>query len=94
MFEQMDIYFRGKLSVDDKRAFEERLENDPTFAQNVAFYLVSKATIQDANLRQRHAKWQPNRTTSQNRNLVYPLGYGHGSGFDIGFELVGFTEKA
>jgi len=70
MFEQIDTYFQGKLSADDKKAFEERLEIDPAFAEDVAFYLASKATIQDANLRQRHAEWLPNRERSK-RTVIY-----------------------
>ena len=76
MFEQIDTYFQGKLSVDDKKAFEERLDIDPAFAENVAFYLASKATIQDANLRQRHNQWQPNRQRANTVTLFTRLATG------------------
>ena len=76
MFEQIDTYFQGKLSVDDKRAFEERLDIDPAFAEDVAFYLASKATIQDANLRQRHAEWQPNRHRAKTVTMFTRLATG------------------
>ncbi|MDZ7898443.1 MAG: tetratricopeptide repeat protein [Arcicella sp.] len=70
MFEQIDTYFQGKLSADDKKAFEERLDTDPAFAEDVAFYVASKATLQEQNLRKRHAEWLPNRERSK-RTVIY-----------------------
>jgi tetratricopeptide (TPR) repeat protein len=70
MFEQIDTYFQEKLSADDKKAFEERLEIDPAFAEEVAFYLKTKETFQEQNLRQRHAEWSPNRQLSK-QTVIY-----------------------
>jgi tetratricopeptide (TPR) repeat protein len=76
MFEQIDTYFQGKLSADDKKAFEERLDNDPAFADDVAFYVASKATLQEQNLRKRHAEWLPNRERSKRIRLYSRMSMG------------------
>jgi tetratricopeptide (TPR) repeat protein len=76
MFEQIDTYFQGKLSADDKKAFEERLDTDPAFADDVAFYLASKATLQEQNLRKRHAEWLPNRERSKKVMLYSRMSIG------------------
>lgn len=64
MWETIDNYFQNKLPTSEKEAFETRLELDKTFAEEVAFYLQTKTTLQTETLRQRHAEWLPNRQRS------------------------------
>ena len=40
--EYIDTYFKGELSPEIKKDFEQRIVTDPVFAEEVAFYLSSK----------------------------------------------------
>jgi tetratricopeptide (TPR) repeat protein len=57
MYETIDNYFEGRLSADEQAAFEKQLEQDKTLADEVAFYLSTKAALKEATLQQRHAEW-------------------------------------
>jgi tetratricopeptide (TPR) repeat protein len=70
MWETIDNYFQDKLPMSEKEAFETRLELDKTFAEEVAFYLQTKTTLQTETLRQRHAEWLPNRQRGK-RTVIY-----------------------
>lgn len=70
MWETIDNYFQGKLEIAEKEAFETRLELDKNFAEEVAFYLQTKASLQEEKLRQRHAEWLPNRKRSK-QTVIY-----------------------
>ena len=70
MWETIDNYFQGKLEITEKEAFETRLELDKNFAEEVAFYLQTRASLQEEKLRQRHAEWLPNRQRSK-QTVIY-----------------------
>ncbi len=61
---QIDNYFQGKFSAEEKKAFDERLANEPSFADEVAFYLHTKATIREDILQARHQEWTQQKQTS------------------------------
>ena len=65
---QIDNYFQGRFSAEEKKAFDERLANEPSFADEVAFYLHAKSTIREDILQTRHQQW-----TQQNQKRVIPL---------------------
>jgi tetratricopeptide (TPR) repeat protein len=72
MWETIDNYFQDKLPASEKEAFETRLELDKNFAEEVAFYLQTKTTLQTETLRQRHAEWLPNRQRSKQTVIYTP----------------------
>jgi tetratricopeptide (TPR) repeat protein len=41
----IDTYFTGKLTDEEKAAFEERCVSDPVFAEDVAFYISARADL-------------------------------------------------
>lgn len=56
-FIDIDNYFQGNLSNNEKEIFEKKLASDPTFAEEVAFYAHAKATLRTHILNERHADW-------------------------------------
>jgi tetratricopeptide (TPR) repeat protein len=57
MYETIDNYFEGRLSATEHEAFERKLAQDKALADEVAFYLSTKAALKEANLQKRHAEW-------------------------------------
>ena len=57
MYETIDDYFEGRLSTAEQQAFERKLEQDKTLADEVAFYLSTKAVLKETVLQKRHAEW-------------------------------------
>ncbi len=57
MYETIDDYFEGRLSAAEHEAFERKLAQDKALADEVAFYLSTKAALKEANLQKRHAEW-------------------------------------
>ena len=45
--EYIDSYFKGELGQEEKRQFEQRIEEDPLFAEEVAFYCSAMHVIKD-----------------------------------------------
>ncbi|GGD57781.1 hypothetical protein GCM10011514_22340 [Emticicia aquatilis] len=56
-FLDIDNYFQGKLSAKEKEAFENNLANDPSLAEDVAFYAQTKFVQRDQILKERHVEW-------------------------------------
>lgn len=46
-FEYIDDYFKGKKLPEETRQFEERITSDPSFAEEVAFYVVAHHVLQE-----------------------------------------------
>lgn len=46
-FEYIDNYFKGEKLPDETRQFEERISSDPSFAEEVAFYIAAQHTIKE-----------------------------------------------
>lgn len=61
MYETIDNYFEGRLSAAEQEAFERKLEEDKALADEVAFYLSTKAALKEATLQKRHAEWTQTR---------------------------------
>ena len=40
--EYIDAYFRGEAPQEETRQFEQRIQDDPAFAEEVAFYLTAR----------------------------------------------------
>jgi|GEM_PF-233995 tetratricopeptide (TPR) repeat protein len=45
--EYIDDYFKGLLTADQKKEFEQRILSDPSFAEELAFYLNTQALLKD-----------------------------------------------
>jgi tetratricopeptide (TPR) repeat protein len=45
--EYIDDYFKGLLTADQKKEFEQRILSDPSFAEELAFYLNAQALLKD-----------------------------------------------
>jgi len=61
MYEIIDNYFEGRLSATERADFERKLSEDKALADEVAFYLSTKAALKEANLQKRHAEWTQKR---------------------------------
>lgn len=61
MYEIIDNYFEGRLSATEHEAFARKLEQDEALADEVAFYLSTKAALKEAALQKRHAEWTQQR---------------------------------
>ena len=53
----IDNYFQGKLSADERTDFENKLVDDPSLAEDVAFYAQAKLVQREQILKERHAEW-------------------------------------
>jgi hypothetical protein len=53
----IDNYFQGNLSAEEREDFENKLANDPSLAADVAFYAHSKLVHREQILNERHAEW-------------------------------------
>ncbi|MFY7912999.1 MAG: tetratricopeptide repeat protein [Emticicia sp.] len=69
-FLNIDSYFQGKLSAQEKEAFENNLANDPSLAEDVVFYAHVKCIQRDQILKERHAEW-----TTQSGNKVVGINF-------------------
>jgi len=45
--EYIDDYFKGLLTAEQKKEFEQRILSDPSFAEELAFYLNAQALLKD-----------------------------------------------
>lgn len=76
-FHYIESYFTGDLNEAEKRQFEERCEQDQSFAQDVAFYIQSRQIIKEELLAAKKAAWisnaSPNGTPKQRPGLVRTL---------------------
>lgn len=53
----IDNYFQGNLSAEERTDFEKKLADDPSLAADVAFYVRSKLVQREQILKERHAEW-------------------------------------
>ncbi len=67
----IDNYFHGNLSTNEKEIFEEKLAAEPNFADEVAFYAHAKATQREQILQERHNEWT---SQSQKKGLGISIG--------------------
>lgn len=59
--EYIDNYFKGPMATEASRTFEQRIESDPVFAEEVAFYLAAQGIFKqqaDAEKKQRFSRLQ------------------------------------
>jgi tetratricopeptide (TPR) repeat protein len=79
--EYIEDYFKGQPTPDETKSFEERIQNDPSFAEEVAFYLSGQQVAAEmANderrdrfrqLNYNHRSSQPAKVVSIRRAVVY-----------------------
>jgi tetratricopeptide (TPR) repeat protein len=79
--EYIEDYFKGTPTPDETTSFEERIQNDPSFAEEVAFYLSGQhAAAEMANDERRvrfrelnfnHRSAQPAKVVSMRRVVIY-----------------------
>lgn len=53
----IDNYFQGNLSAEERTDFENKLADDPSLAADVAFYAHAKTVQREQILKERHAEW-------------------------------------
>ena len=56
--EYIDSYFQKTLSVEERRVFETRCEQDTAFAQEVAFFITARQTLHEELLQQKQDTWK------------------------------------
>jgi tetratricopeptide (TPR) repeat protein len=65
MDERIELYFNEKLPPGDKEEFEKELLQSSQLADEVAFYLSTRAVLREQILAERHTEWQ--KLTSKQR---------------------------
>ena len=56
--EYIDSYFGGENSPEEASRFDKRIQEDPVFAEEVAFYLSSRGAFRQANAEERKARFR------------------------------------
>ena len=56
--EYIDSYFGGESSPEEASQFEKRVQEDPVFADEVAYYLGARAMLKEANVEERKARFR------------------------------------
>lgn len=57
--ELLDDYFNGLLELPQRRQIEHRIETEPDFGRQAAFYLSARQAARQQALLERHRRWQP-----------------------------------
>lgn len=76
MMETLDYiesYFTNTLSDTERKAFEQRCENDNVFAQEVALYTLTRESLREKLLRQKQAQWKQIENVKQNSIVAAPV---------------------
>jgi len=55
--ENIDAYFGGGFSPEEARRFEQRIQEDPGFAEEVAYYISALAAVKEARSEERIARF-------------------------------------
>jgi tetratricopeptide (TPR) repeat protein len=74
----IESYFKNELVTGDAREFEERVESDPVFAEEVAFYLSAQMASREMSQSEKKLRFKElyknsSRTVTPVRKLVYYL---------------------
>jgi tetratricopeptide (TPR) repeat protein len=56
--EYIDDFFKGHFASDEARLFEERIQQDPVFAEEVAFYIMTFATLKEDHAEERRTSFR------------------------------------
>jgi tetratricopeptide (TPR) repeat protein len=56
--EYIDAYYGGELSAEETSQFEKRIQEDPTFADEVAYYLGARVAFKEANVEERKIRFR------------------------------------
>ena len=54
----IDTYFAGEFSPEESMRFEKRIQEDPSFAEEVSHYLGALAILKEANIEERKARFR------------------------------------
>ena len=46
-YDNMENYFSGALAPEEMKQFDEKIQNDPAFAEEVAFYCMSVQAVKN-----------------------------------------------
>jgi tetratricopeptide (TPR) repeat protein len=57
-FENIEAYFEGRSSNEEKQLFEDRCARDEAFAKDVAFYIATREALREELLTRKKAEWQ------------------------------------
>src|ERR1700704_3967407 len=55
--EYIDAYFGGGFSPEEAGRFEQRIQEDPAFASDVAYYISTRAALKEARSDERMARF-------------------------------------
>ena len=56
--EYIDSYFQQTMNEDERKVFEKKCEEDESFAQEVAFYIMTRDSLREELLQQKQAAWR------------------------------------
>ena len=74
----IDSYFKGQLNAEEVREFELRIEQDPVFAQDVAFYVSASGMLQEeaqSATRERFSELEAMQPVKMKQTLVRKMVY-------------------
>lgn len=58
MLAEVDAYFNGSLSREEKQRFEERIQTDQQLAEDVAFYIAARGELRAELLKNKVQEWR------------------------------------
>lgn len=71
--ELIDSYFKGDFLPEQKRQFEERIQTDEDFAEEVAFYLAAIQAARNQNAEDKKERFRKIYFTNKNRQQANPV---------------------
>lgn len=67
----IDAYFENQLTADERLGFEQRIADDESFAQEVAFYVQARQVLRQTLLQQKQQDWEP--ATTEKKAAAAPI---------------------
>jgi tetratricopeptide (TPR) repeat protein len=71
--EYIDAYFGGEFSKEETGQFEKRIQEDPAFAEEVAYFLSARAAFKEVNLEERKARFRELHQQGTGRKVVIKM---------------------
>lgn len=71
--EYIDDYFNQVLNPEQRKQFEERCSTDNSFAEEVAFYVMTRGAAREALLEEKQKQWKSTEATVQKLYLDKPV---------------------
>jgi TolA-binding protein len=57
MMEEIEKYINNQLSTEQRKAFEQKIQEDPELAKELSFYLTAQKAVKEVRLQEKHAEF-------------------------------------